>query len=1058
MTLKIKKFSLCPFLLLLVALLQVGRASCFPYYFKSFKVENGLSNNSVTCITQDKMGFMWIGTKDGLNRFDGYTFKIFRSSLSNAQSLQNNYIRAIHEDSRGLLWVGTDRGLYQYTPQNESFCAIPATTTKNIQAIKEDAKGNLWILSNWSLFKINRLTDQLTPVAPGNLRRVFSIEKDASGHIWAGNFDGHLFQFNADGRVLKTIDLYKHSKPSSNPIIASLHVTANGQIIAGTPDKGVKIVELKTGQYSDLEIPDAKHKNLYIRSVIKAADNELWLGSEFGIFVYNLQSGTFQQITKDYHDAYALKDNAVYSLYEDKEKGIWIGTYLGGLNYLPRQQILFKKYYPRSSANSLTGNVIRAMVKDSSDNLWIATEDAGIEKLDLRTDRFTNYTTGPNELSFSNIQSLFLLGKDLWAGTFYHGLDVMDTRTWRIKRRFKSKTGSGFSHDLVSGIFRVMKDSILVTTPRGVFRFHALKGTFAPFAGFPKGIWMSSIYEDHQGVLWAGSFGQGIFYFDPRSGQRGNLRHSPGNFKSLSHDRVNSIFEDSEQQLWLATNDRLNHLNRDTKSFERFGTAHGFRGELMLNILEDAHKRLWISTTNGLSCFDLSTHRAINYTVDDGLLNNQFNYNSSFKDADGCMYFGSTEGLIRFHPDKTLKKLDVPLVLLTGLFINGADHSSGNNEILNRAITYTSAIRLHNDQSTFSIEFASLNFNSSNILNYEYRMDGLSKNWISLRSDRRAELIGVPPGKYRFQVRATRNDGSQSKITTLGITILPPWWASKLAYSVYVFSGLIIIYLIIKVTNDRIREKNNRRIELIQISNEKEKLQNELIKEKEMLEEKITFFTNIAHEIKTPLTLIKIPLAKILKKASDIPHIQRNLMTMSRNTNRLIELTHQLLDFRKLEIKKFRIALSLVNISELLSQVADSFSYLIEERELNMTQVRPGKDLVASIDIDSFKTIIYNLMHNAIKYAESEIIVCLELSSEQEQKFTVKIKNDGPTIPAEFNEKIFEPFFRIDETRKETGSGIGLSLARSLAELHNGRLALETDNAGMNIFSLTLPM
>ena len=338
-------------------------------------------------------------------------------------------------------------------------------------------------------------------------------------------------------------------------------------------------------------------------------------------------------------------------------------------------------------------------------------------------------------------------------------------------------------------------------------------------------------------------------------------------------------------------------------------------------------------------------------------------------------------------------------------------------------------------------------------------MAELSNNWINLKKNRRVDFAELPPGTYHFRIKAINSYGIESpNERKLIIRISPPWWLSRTAYAVYSILLIVLAFLIIRYYHQRMEEKNKRKFDLLEVAKEREMLEMRLAKNKELIDAKIDFFTNVAHEIKTPLTLIKVPLTRITRKAEALPELERSLKIMNRNTNRLIELTNQLLDFRQTEIDKFHLTFTDTNITQLLADACNDFSDLAEENGLSFTTIIPAEELHASIDVDAFNKIIYNLISNAIKFADKQVSVELLPVAKHDTSFTIQFKNDGYLIPAELKDKIFEPFYRIKETEAQTGSGIGLALALSLTQLHNGTLLLEPQSAAVNCFSLTLPL
>jgi ligand-binding sensor domain-containing protein/signal transduction histidine kinase len=1002
------------------------------------------------------MGFLWFGTKDGLNRFDGYSFKKFRKG-GNPKSIGNNYIHTLYEDRKGTLLVGTEDGLYEYTSLTEEFHLVPATAHMYIDNILEDRKGNLWLISYYQLFKYSRQTKTLEVYSFQKFFTATSFCATPDGTIWIGTATGLLKKYNPESNSFSGFDIFGHSKINGRRWIESLYTMANGQIIAGTSDTVIKKIDPYLLNYTDIEIPNSGQANLYIKSIFQTKDDELWLGTESGVFVYNIKTGRFYQLKKNYNDPYSITDNSISTICGDREGGVWVGTNFGGINYLPNQPTPIVKYFPRNDENSLSGNVISEIKQDLKGNLWIGTGDAGLNKLEIKTGKITQFkpTGEKGSICYSDIHGLLADKNELWIGTYEHGIDVMNVKTGKVMRHYQAWV-DGFTHNFVYIIYQTASGQKLIGTPHGIFAYNQTKNKFELFTSLPPAIWYTSILQDKQGVFWGASFGNGVHYFNPKSGKKASFTYDEKDAHSLSNNRVCSIFEDSKHNIWFATEDGLCKWNEQAQNFTRYGTSNGFPTNFMLCILEDKQQNLWISTTKGLVCFNPASEKVEVYTTANGLLSDQFNYNSAFKDADGRMYFGSAKGLISFRPEEFKKSSFVPTLYITGFQVNDKEVNVNNDgSPLKQSITYTKEITLPYNQSTLSIDFAALNYTAPEKLQYTYEMEGLSKNWINLNSNRRVDFIGLSPGSYTFKIKASNADDIWTGPTILKIIVLPPWWKSRWAYAAYAFITILIIVLITRFFYQRMQEKNRNTIEMMKIENEKEMLKMELAKEKELADAKVEFFTNVAHEIRTPLTLIKVPLSKVIKKASGIEEIKNSLTILERNTNRLIHITNQLLDFRQTEINKFNLYFERVDIASLVREAYADFATLAEQNDISASINLSQEPLFAFVDVDAFQKIVYNLFSNAVKYAATKVEISLRFNDDM--SFTLQVKNDGYLIPERLKEKIFEPFFRLKETESQTGTGIGLALSLSLAHLHGGVLKLETPQNNMNVFTLKLP-
>jgi signal transduction histidine kinase/ligand-binding sensor domain-containing protein len=1023
--------------LLLACLSAFAMANSQPYYFRHYQVEEGLSNNAVICSLQDRKGFMWFGTKDGLNRFDGYSFKIFRTNPDKKGSLGNNFVYNLFEDANGTLWVATERGLYQYDATHEWFALIPATANSRIREVNADNMGYIWFISDFSLFRYHpvRKTVEQYP-----LDRFFSATSicNVNGTIWVASANGMLERFNPATNTFTGYTLFTHSPPSTPRWIEKIFCTAEGTILVGTGYEGVKVFDPQTGEYKDLITQNADKTGLFVRNFTQTSPEEYWIATESGIYIYNERTGKIINLRKTYNDPYSISDNAVYAFTKDREGGIWAGTYFGGVNYFPKQYTAFEKITPHADGNTLSGNVVREIKEDKDGNLWIGTEDAGLNKLDRKTGKITPFkpTGEPGSITYPNIHGLLVNGNELWIGTFEHGIDILNIKTGKVVRHYSSSTRPSLKSDFVYCIYETPAGSIIIGTTVGAYTYNVQKDDFDLITGLPLYNWYTSVLMDSTGILWATTFGNGVNFYNTRTGESGNIRHDEKNKNSLSSDRVNCVFEDNGKNLWFATEGGLSEYNRKTKIYKNYTVSNGLPSDFTISILEDENNKLWISTTRGLARLDPKNDAVTVYTKENGLLTDQFNFSSGFKDDSGRMYFGSAKGLISFKPAGFLKDSFTPPCYITGFQVNNKELANDDeNSPLKKSILYTDKIVLAYNQSTFSIDFAALSYTAPATLPYAYKMDGLNQDWTYLKTNRKAYFTKLAPGTYSFFVKAANSGGSwNNRETKLTIVILPPWWASWWAYGFYFLLVVLAVTYLMRNYHQRIEAK----------------------KEKELIEAKIEFFTNVAHEIRTPLTLIKGPLEKVIRKVNGLPGLGNSLHIMEKNTDRLIDLSNQLLDFRKTEMKGFQLNYSQVNISDLLEETFANFKPLAEEKNLQLELKLADAPVYASVDLDAMNKILYNLFGNAIKYATSKVEIELRID-DAGNCFTIEFRNDGYRIPQDKSEKIFEPFFRLKEAGKQKGTGIGLALSRSLAELHKGNLVLKETADDMNVFVLTLP-
>ncbi|RYF85100.1 MAG: sensor histidine kinase [Chitinophagaceae bacterium] len=594
-------------------------------------------------------------------------------------------------------------------------------------------------------------------------------------------------------------------------------------------------------------------------------------------------------------------------------------------------------------------------------------------------------------------------------------------------------------------IYQTRSGDILLGTTAGVFKYNRSQNNFTAIPQLSG--YTYNIIEDSRGVWWSATISEGIKFFNPLSGESGHFENDPKNKGSISNNMVNSLYEDSRGNLWIATEGGgACRLSADRKTIKRYNAKNGLPSNFVFKVLEDNSEQLWLTTSKGLVQLDPQSETTTVYTSANGLLNDQFNYNSGFRDESGRLYFGSVKGMISFNPSSFHKNSFVPPLFLTGFQVHNKELAIGQQSPLKQSILYTNTIELAHDQSSFSIDFAALSYTAPQMNQYAYKMEGIDTKWMPLEKNRKVYFTNLAPGKYVFKLKAANGNGIWSlKETMLTIIILPPWWLSSTAYVIYALSALGLVTFLFRNYHRRMKLKSQEKLDLLHFE-----------KEKELYEAKMKFFTNIAHEIKTPLTLIKGPLERIIKKAEVLPDIKNSLAIMERNTDRLIELTSQLLDYRQTETGSFTLSFTEENITQLLQDTYFSFKPWAEQKNLNYTLHLTTDPLIAFADSDALSKIVSNLLSNAIKYADKKVSIELAIDN-YDKTFHIEFQNDGDIVPADMSEKIFEPFFRLKKTEKQKGTGIGLSLARSLAELHGGNLVVREDKS-MNVFRVTLPI
>ena len=1023
------------------------------YYFKNLSIRNGLSQNTVNAILQDRKGFMWLGTKDGLNRYDGLSFRKFKHDAANPRSIGNSFITSLYEDFNGNIWVGTDAGVYIYYPEKEAFeefdCQSLEKTRieRSVSMIAGDKQGRVWIAVEAQGMFCYDARQKLLRNYP--LSEISSNIKcftfDSGGTLWLGFYGDGLY-YSKDN--LATVHPYGSPEDGKREfeggVITKIVQGNYNCLYIGSVKEGVSELNLTSGQVRNLLAIDESGESIFCRDLLPYSDNELWIGTESGIYIYNLRTAQFIHLRASLYDSYSLSDNAIYALYKDREEGLWIGSYFGGVDYYPRQYTYFAKYYPKNIANSLHGKRVREFCRADDGTLWIGTEDGGLNHFNPKTKEFHFFEPSAG---FTNIHGLCMDGSHLWVGTFSKGLRVIDTRTGVILRTYtEGHTSHSLNDNSIFSICRTSAGEIYLGTLFGLLRYNRTQDNFDRIPEL-NGKFVYDIKEDSYGNLWLATYANGAYCYDVSARRWKNYVFDAEDEKSLPYDKVLSVFEDSYRQIWLTTQGGGFCLfHPDTETFTRYGLKDGLPNDVVYQIVEDDDRFLWLTTNNGLVRFDPKTMEMKVFSTANGLPTNQFNYRSGFKDEAGNIYLGSINGFVAFDARTFAENRQVPAVAITDFLLFNKEVPVGETDSpLKSSITFSDKVVLTADQNSFSFRIAALSYQAPRMNKLMYKLEGFDEGWLTIGESPLVTYSNLGYGDYVFKVKASNSDGVwNEQETSLHLSILPPFYLSGWAYCFYVLFFMGCLVCVIFYFKRRNYRKQHRQMEML-----------EQEKEREVYHAKIDFFTNVAHEIRTPLTLIKGPLENIILKKEVDSETKEDLYIMKQNTERLLNLTNQLLDFRKTETRGFRLNFTECDVVAVLRETYFRFTSLAKQKGLDFILELPQECFMADVNQEALTKIISNLLNNGVKYASTYLRISLETD---EKVFHIRTFNDGEMIPDTMKEEIFKPFVRLDkEDEVTTGTGIGLALSRSLAELHQGSLMMEKGEE-VNCFCLTLPV
>ncbi|WP_128544543.1 hybrid sensor histidine kinase/response regulator [Larkinella soli] len=1090
-------------------------AQVAPPHFKHISANEGLSQTNVTCILQDRKGFMWFGTQDGLNRYDGYTFQIFQNDLRNPASLSGNYVMCLFEDRKGRLWVGTDGGSLcllntktgTFTAYKSSISDTNSPSNDRISAITQDRQGYLWIATDGGLDRFDPETKRFIRYqhrdgAPGSLSHnlVYDVLIDRQGTLWAATYGGGLDRFEPTSRTFRHFR-HEPSEPASlsHNSLRKLFEDSKGRLWIATEGGGLNRLNPDGKTFTRFQHDPARAGSIAsndVNTLQEDSHGNLWVGTENnGISILNPARTVFTHYPYDENDSEGISNGSIYSFCRDRSGNMWIGTYSGGinfLNHLPPQFNLYRKSLLRP--NTLSTNNVTAFVKDRQGDLWIGTDGGGLNVYRPAANRYDYFRHRPSDagsLPSDFIMSLFRdSDEDLWIGTYKGGLGLLKKGAKTFRNFTTGKGEKGLSQESVTTVTEGKKGEIWIgTMGGGISRYDKKTGTFThyrPSADKPDSLnqgYIGALMFDRQGRLWIATEGTGLILFTPQTGKFRTFNHDPAVPSSLSHSLVNCLFEDERGQIWAGTYEGLNRFNPRTGTFVAFREAAGLGNKVIQAISSDRHGHLWVSTNKGISRFDTRTNRFQNFDVGDGSRKISFNRCSVFRDADGMLYFGSQNGFTFFRPDRLKENTYVPPVYITGFQVfNRPVVTGGADSLLRESISETRQITLSYRESVFSFEFAALNYSLPEENQYAYKLEGFDQGWIFAGNRRTATYTNLDPGTYVFRVKGSNNDGVWNQTgTAVTLIITPPfwqtWWFRTLA-AVLVLGAAYSFYRgrINRINAQKLELQRQVEIRTSEVTQQKEELMalnEELNRQREQEEQarkeaeqanqaKSVFLATMSHEIRTPMNGV-IGMASLLGETSLTEEQYEYVDAIRSSGESLLGVINDILDFSKIESGKLEIEHEDVNLRQCIEEVLDMFS---------AKAALTGLDLVYQIDYqvplhilgDSLriKQVLINLVGNAIKFTEKgEIYVGVHVGPQMDGKplsLEFEVRDTGIGIPAEKLERLFKAFSQVDSstTRRYGGTGLGLAISDRLVTLMGGAMRVESEPGTGSTFFFTL--
>ena len=994
-----------------------------------------ISFNKVHVVAQDANGFIWMGTADGLDRYDGRTFQVYSAE---DMGVGSSFVVSLCADDRGNVWVGTDTGISMYNFDMDRFepmniVSDKGTVVRNkVSKIAIDKNGTVWFtVLHQGLFSydgtrlVNWFWEDGHLTLPNGIR---SFHVDNNGVFWIALYFDDLYYSDDSLKTLRPAGIGKDGAWfRGDDIISICKNNSAGTLLTASNNHGLCEVDPRTRMAREL-IPNKE--GAIIEAMTYDAGDRVWLATTRGFWYYHLPDGQTEQVMVDPDNPYGLSDNHVFHVFSDRSENLWIATYSHGVDYSGFSASLFGKYRQSADGGSLKGSLFRSMSQDHAGRLWITTEEQGLFFFDSKNGELSRYRSPRLP---DNLSGLCCDDDDLWIGSF-DGMYRLNPDTGRLKLYSRSDDAAEFKDSKIYRICKTSAGEIYFGTTLGLFRYNRETDSFLSIPEFG-GVFVTDIFEDHTGTLWLSTYADGIFSFHPADSSQAILhwsRTQDGDFY-IPSDKIMSLKEDREGRIWVASfGAGFLMKEQNGQAFRQFSKSNvpGLPSDVYYMIEEDSAGNVWLSSNKGLVAFNLESGLLGTFSEADGLIDNEFNYHSSFRCADGRLIFGSANGMVHFRPLQVLEGSTSSSVILTEFRVNDERvQPAPKDACLSTHIEKTHRIVLKPSVHSFGFKAATPGSGMMSGQAISYRLEGLGPEWRNAGPEGEIRYENIPPGRYKLYVRS-RDDQSH---LPLEIIIRQKVYKTALAYVLYVLLlALLVTWLTLQV-------KRNAKCRA----------------DKELYQEKLSFFANVIHEIKTPLTLIKTPLQNITSTGAVAPSAADDLAVINNSTEYLNRLVRELLEFIQVEKHGYVLEYKEVDLVERLDFLCFNFSEAARSKNLDLRFEHDESSLPLGVDESALNKILTNLIDNAVKYAETYVRIRAERNGD---KMVILFSNDGPTIPEAQRKEIFKPFVQF--SRSETYSqsfGIGLSLARNLVQLHGGTLVLD-DNARETCFRLTLPV
>lgn len=1010
----------------LIAILGTTTLSARDISFNYLSTENGLSQFSVYALHKDELGRIWMGTRDGLNVYDGNRIQYYKHDKEDQSSLVGNLVRAICGNDKGTLYIQTSEGLCEFDMHSEKFHTIQKGGVYNITY----GADTLFTGGDWQVNYYDPQSRQLKPYCSLDVHLlIVSLLKDRDGNLWIGTRKG----------------LYCLKKGHSVPecvlpqvYIYNLYQDTSGDIwISAWEDGLFHLSDSGIVNYTDGRKNGRKElSSNSVRDCCEDNQGNMWIATFNGLNKFDKKTRKFTCYAPS-DMAGSLSNSSVYCIINDHQGTLWVGTYFGGVNYFNPEYEIYTYYRPGiHESEGLNYPVIGCMAEDRLGNLWIATEGGGLNYYDRRKKCFKWYKHkegASNSLSHNNIKSLYYDAQDdvLWIGTHQEGMNKLDMKTDRITQYRMPEMAGEMTSNVVLDIIPYGRE-LLIASYDGVYRFNPKTEKFTLLLD----LFCHRLFIDSQGILWIAVEGKGVFSYRFDTGQLVNYKYTPEAENTISDNIITSIIEDRHHNLWFSTvSSGIDVYYRETGKFENFNARNnGLGSDCVYSITESQNGKLLLTTNQGFTIFDYYTKLFYNHNSENGFPFTTLNENSLYQCKDGEIFLGGVKGMISFYE----KDLDIPLkpynIIPVRLWVNGNEVGINDETgILKSSLYDASSITLKSNHSVLSIEFAMTNYIAANKNELIYKLEGFSDEWAQTHGQKMITYTNLPAGDYTLIVKAAGANHVYQSECRLAITVLPPFYKTGWAYLLYVIVTGIILFYLIKAYRDRIRLQESLKYE-----------QQHIRDVEELNQSKLRFFTNISHEFRTPLTIIIGQIEMLLQGQSFSPAAYNKLLNIYKNGLQLRELISELLDFRKQEQGHMKIK---VSRHELVDFLYENYLLYVEYAATCNVHFRFDKGeekLEVWYDSRQLQKVINNLLSNAFKYTPKGGTISLNVYKKGEEA-VIEVRDSGAGISPEEIEKIFERFYQVGSDSVGTqGTGIGLALSKGIIELHKGRIEVSS--------------